>query len=248
MALTGPPSEAAVPRASRRLAVFTRAPLPGKAKTRLVPRLSPEGAAALQRAMTEDLLERLGRGVGDPPGGPAGGYTLEVRCDGDPAAGNLDIPEGWVATPQGPGDLGRRLQRTVRAAAHDGIHRLVIIGADAPLLPTRLVDTALSALADVDAVVAPAEDGGYVLIGVAPRRIPGDTLDRLFSGIPWGTGGVLTATRAAAAAAGLRLGELPGHWDVDRARDLSRLAAAIRSMDPAARPSRTAAVLGAAGF
>lgn len=244
------PLERTVADGHRRLTVFTRTPTPGKAKTRLVPALPAAGAAALQRAMTEDLLERFGRhfGAGAPTGPPAGGCGLEVRCDGVPTTGTLDIPAGWAVTPQGSGDLGERLRRTARAAARARIDRLVVVGSDAPLLPTPLPEAAFSVLADRDVALAPAEDGGYVLIGLAPQRIPEAALDRLFSGIPWGTDAVLTATRRAVDAAGLHFGELPGHWDVDRPEDLPRLAAAVRALDPAARPSRTAALLNAAGF
>jgi len=124
----------------------------------------------------------------------------------------------------------------------------VVIGADAPLLPLPLVEAAFSGLADRDALLAPAEDGGYVLIGLALERAPPAAVESLFAGIPWGTGAVRKATAEAARRAGLGFGELAGHWDVDRPEDLPRLAASIRTLDTAARPRRTAAVLAGAGF
>ena len=233
--------------ARRRLSVFTRVPVPGAAKTRLVPPLTPEQAAALQRAMTEDLLERLDRSLGAAtPAAPR--LSLEVRYEGQLARGGLDIPSGWAALPQGPGDLGERLRRAVRTAGEEGIRRLVIIGSDAPLLPLHLLDSAFSSLEDHDAVLAPAADGGYVLIAVAVERAPAAAVARMFSGIPWGTGAVRKATATAAVRAGLRIRELPGHWDVDRPGDLLRLAAALRVPEPAVAAGRTAAVLAAAGF
>ena len=230
--------------------MFTRVPVPGEAKTRLVPPLTPAGAAGLQRAMTEDLLERFARvfGADDPDPGRPGARSLEVRCDGDPSAGALDIPAAWTVIPQGSGDLGERLTRTARGARRDGIARLVIIGSDVPLLPLPLVEAAFVELAAQGAVLAPAEDGGYVLIGIAPQRIPDNALDRLFSGIPWGTGAVREATLASAKKAGLLVGELPSYWDVDRPEDLSRLRAEIDALGPAERPRRTAAVLAATGY
>lgn len=224
--------------------------MPGEAKTRLVPPLTPAGAAGLQRAMTEDLLERFARvfGADDPDPGRPGARSLEVRCDGDPSAGALDIPAAWTVIPQGSGDLGERLTRTARGARRDGIARLVIIGSDVPLLPLPLVEAAFVELAAQEAVLAPAEDGGYVLIGIAPQRIPDNALDRLFSGIPWGTGAVREATLASANKAGLLVGELPSYWDVDRPEDLSRLRAEIDALGPAERPRRTAAVLAATGY
>ena len=227
--------------------MFTRIPVAGAAKTRLVPPLTPEQAAALQRAMTEDLLERLDRALGAAAPG-ASRLSLEVRYEGRLSRGTLDIPAGWAVAPQGPGDLGERLRHAVRDARRDNIARLVIIGADAPLLPVPLVEAAFSVLADGDVVLGPAEDGGYVLIGVALARLTGIARKRLFSGIPWGTGGVREATRAAADRAGLRLEELPHHWDVDRPGDLPRLASEIGALDGAQRPHRTVAVLTAAGL
>ena len=231
----------------RRLSVFTRVPVPGAAKTRLVPPLTANQAAALQRAMTEDLLDRLDRTLGAvSPGAPS--LSLEVRYDGQFSPRALEVPKGWAITSQGPGDLGERLARAGREARRDGIGRLVIIGSDAPLLPLPLVEAAFSGLADRDALLAPAEDGGYVLIGLALGRAPPAPVESLFAGIPWGTGAVREATAAAAADAGLRFGELTGHWDVDRPEDLPRLAASIRAQNAGARPHRTAGVLTAAGF
>ena len=229
----------------RRLSVFTRVPVPGATKTRLTPPLTPEQAAALQRAMTEDLLERFARECSADDRDPeqAADLSLEVRCDGDPSRGALDIPAAWTVSSQGAGDLGERLARAARDARRDGVDRLVIIGSDAPLLPTALVEAAFSELASREAVLAPAEDGGYVLIAVAVERAPEIAVERLFSGIPWGTGAVRQATADAAGRAGLRFGELPSHWDVDRPEDLPRLAAAIRALDRSARPRRTAALV-----
>lgn len=233
--------------AHRRLSVFTRVPEPGKAKTRLIPPLTADQAAALQRGMTEDLLERLDRtfGAAAPEAPP---LSRELRYDGAFSSGALEVPKGWAVTSQGAGHLGERLARAARGARREGIGRLVVIGADAPLLPLPLVVAAFSGLADRDALLAPAEDGGYVLIGLALERAPPAAVESLFAGIPWGTGAVRKATAEAARRAGLGFGELAGHWDVDRPEDLPRLAASIRTLDTAARPRRTAAVLAGAGF
>ena len=246
-AVTDAPHIPVGPRSPHRLSVFTRIPQPGQAKTRLIPPLSADQAAALQRAMTEDLLERLDRTFGAavsevPP------LSVEIRYDGRLASGALEVPRRWAVTSQGPGDLGERLARAAREARRDGIGRLVIIGSDAPLLPLPLVEAAFSGLADRDALLAPAEDGGYVLIGLALERAPPAAVESLFAGIPWGTEAVRKATSEAARRSGLGFGELAGHWDVDRPEDLPRLAASIRTLDTAARPRRTAAVLAGAGF
>jgi len=230
----------------RRLSVFTRVPVPGSAKTRLVPPLSAAQAAALQQAMTGDLLERLDRTLGAAV--PAARrLSREVRCDGPPAPGALDIPSGWIVSQQGSGDLGERLARAAGDAREDGVGHLLITGADAPLLPLALVETAFSRLADRDVLVAPADDGGYVLIALALARAPQAAVEALFTGIPWGTGAVCRTTAEAADRAGLRFGELAGHWDVDRPEDLTRLATEIDALPGRERPRRTAALLTAAG-
>ena len=110
------------------------------------------------------------------------------------------------------------------------------------------MEAAFSGLADRDALLAPAEDGGYVLIGVALERAPAAAVESLFADIPWGTGAVREATAAAADGVGLRFGELAGHWDVDRPEDLPRLRGAIEALGTAERPRRTAAALAVGGF
>ena len=227
--------------------MFTRVPVPGATKTRLVPPLSAAQAAALQQAMTGDLLERLEHALGAtateiPP------LSLEVRYDGKLSSEALEIPNGWTVTTQGSGNLGERLARVAGDAREDGVGRLVITGADAPLLPLALVESAFSRLTDRDVLIAPAEDGGYVLIALALARAPRAAVEALFTGIPWGTGAVCRTTVEAADRAGLRFGELAGHWDVDRPEDLPRLAAEIDALPGRERPRRTAALLTAAGF
>lgn len=221
-----------------RLSLFARVPAAGRTKTRLVPPLSPEGAAVLQRAMTGDLLERLSEGLRP-------GTARELRHDGARAPDAFEIPPGWTVSPQGPGNLGAKLERTVREAAADEVARLVIAGSDSPLLPLPLVENAFAALADSDAVVVPAEDGGFVLIGVAARRLAAETAARLFRGVPWGTERVLRGTRENAVAAGIGLAVLREHWDVDRPEDLDRLRREVSSLAARDRPRRVAAFLDA---
>lgn len=188
--------------------------------------------------MTEDLLERLSAGrIGEPP------PSLELRCDRAPPSGSLEVPRRWTTTLQGAGDLGVRLERAARSSAGNGVARLAIVGSDAPLLPLPTIETAFEALEAHDAAIAPAADGGYVLLALAVRRVPPPSLRRLFAGIPWGTGRVLHATRAAARAAGISLAELPPHWDVDRPADLTRLRREIAALPGPPLLRRTADIL-----
>ncbi len=227
-------------------------------KTRLVPPLTPAQAAALSFAMADALLGRLSRwsrtgsALGDGDGPPV---ELELRCSGerpareaDERSGDADgprlvVPDGWNPAPQGDGDLGARLSRAAGAAAAAGVERLVVVGADSPLLPLSAVEGAFAALAEREAVIAPAEDGGFVLLGLAVGRLPRPAASSLFRAVPWGSDGVLAAVSRNAAAAGVDLFRTPGSWDVDRPEDLARLRRELASLPPASRPGYLTAVL-----
>jgi len=112
-------------------------------------------------------------------------------------------------------DLGERMRRAVDAALASG-EAIVVIGSDCPALAVADLRDAAEALRTHDAVIAPAEDGGYVLIGLS-ASVPG-----LFDGIAWGGSAVMAATRARLADA--RWKELATRWDVDRPEDYARLA------------------------
>ncbi len=199
----------------RRISVFGRFPNPGEVKTRLVPFLGAEGAAGLQRAMLEDLLENLDRS--------AAGAEREIRMTGKPSQPPLVLPKGWRSRPQGAGNLGDRISRAVMEAAREGHQRLVILGSDAPLLPDHLLEEAFAQLETGDAVLAPAEDGGYVLIGFACGRAAPARIRQALEGVSWSSPATLEETRAALTTAGLGHRLLGGFWDVDRPEDVLRL-------------------------
>jgi len=195
------------------IAVLARAPVPGVAKTRLWPVLGEVGAARLQRRLTLQSL-RVARdaaigGVtlwGAPDGRHRFFRALQRRC-------HLTIRA------QVDGDLGARMAAVF--AAHRG--PLLLVGSDCPVLSTADLAAAASVLRQsgvdaVDAVFIPAEDGGYVLVGL--RR----PLPRLFEDIDWGSERVMTQTRTRLHELGLSWRELPTLWDIDRPQDLDRLA------------------------
>ena len=227
-------------------------------KTRLVPPLTPEQAAALAFAMADALLGRLSRwarsaGAFGDRGGPP--VELELRYSGERPAREADeasadgrgprlvIPGGWTPAPQGGGYLGARLFRAAEAAAAAGVERLVVVGADSPLLPLPVVEGAFAALTEHDAAIAPAEDGGFVGLGLAVGRLPAPAIPALFRAVPWGSDGVLAAILRNAAAAGLNLLRAPGSWDVDRPEDLARLRGELTALPAASRPRGLTAVL-----
>ena len=193
---------------SCRILVFAKAPEPGRVKTRLVPALGVEGAAQLQRQLIERTLDTaLAADLGE----------VELWCAPDPDesffAACANRP-GLSMRAQGDGDLGVRMLRALAAGAPG-----LLIGSDCPAFtPAYLRDAAIALGGGSDAVFGPAEDGGYVLIGVA-RSPPA----QLFEDIAWGTSSVMQQTRARLAQLGWRWRELATLWDVDRPEDLPRL-------------------------
>jgi rSAM/selenodomain-associated transferase 1 len=183
-----------------RIVLFTRYPEPGRAKTRLIPALGPEGAADLHRRLTERTLAQV----------RATGLAYEVRTTGRPPAEFAR----WLGTSkvadQGDGDLGARLERAAAPLP------TVFIGADAPDLTAQHLRDAAAALTGHDAAVGPACDGGYWLLGLA-RRIEG-----LFDDMPWGTDQVLPMTLARLQGDGVAPFMLPTLADLDRPEDLGR--------------------------
>jgi len=196
--------------------VFARAPEPGKVKTRLVPALGEAGAAALHRRLVAHSLTAAREAAVGP---------VELWCA--PDARNSFFEEcgrrfSVELHPQGAGDLGARMQRafdTVLARPS----KAILIGSDIPALTARYLREAARLLEKSDAVIGPAEDGGYVLIGLS-RCDPA-----LFREIPWGGPAVMKETRLRVAALGWRSSELRTLWDVDRPEDLDRLAPEMRT-------------------
>ena len=197
-------------KSKERVILFTRYPIPGKTKTRLIPALGPEGSCDLHRHLVHHLLRML------KPYTASSQVSLEIRFEG----GTCSLMEQWLGVglsyvPQGEGDLGLRLERAFDEAFNQGDERVVLIGSDCPALTGRQLDEALDGLNEKDLVLGPAQDGGYYLIGLR-QPAPG-----LFQDRPWGTDQVLTETRQAAERQGLKILFLQSLSDVDRPEDLS---------------------------
>ncbi|MDY6803020.1 MAG: TIGR04282 family arsenosugar biosynthesis glycosyltransferase [Cyanobacteriota bacterium] len=194
------------------LIIFTRYPEPGKTKTRLIPALGAEGAANLQRKLTEETVAKARELSSVFP------VSVEVRF----AGGNLSLMESWLGSnlqyrEQDSGDLGDRMAGAFQTAFNSGIQRGIIIGIDCPGLNGEILRQALEKLEQNDLVLGPAEDGGYYLIGLR-RLIP-----ELFRGINWGTAEVREKTVAIAQNLHLAIDYLPLLPDIDRPEDLSLL-------------------------
>lgn len=191
--------------------VFARAPVPGMAKTRLIPLLGAEGAAMLHQRL---VLHTLATAATVAPG------RIELWCapdDSHPFLRTAALHHYASLHVQQGADLGARMAHAFAQALQQRRHA-VIIGTDCPALGVAHLQDAAAALdAGHDAVFAPAEDGGYTLVGLA-RKAP-----QLFAGIAWGGSAVMADTRMRLGDSGLRWQELETMWDVDRPDDYRRL-------------------------
>jgi hypothetical protein len=204
----------AAPRPSRTaVLVFAKAPEPGRVKTRLVPALGEGPAAVLAARLARRTVAEVTRA----------GLTSVTLCatpdTRHPFFELLQRHHGITLAEQGGGDLGARMHRAL-AAALCGHDAAILVGTDIPGLSAADLVRAAACLEDgADAVLGPAEDGGYWLIGL--RRSHAD----LFEDMPWGGGAVLAETLRRMGELGLRAACVAERWDVDRPDDLERLAA-----------------------
>ena len=202
--------------------VFAKAPIPGEVKTRLIPALGAAGAAALHERLVDRTLATAAAAAVGP---------VELCCAPDashPVLAALAAAHGAILTEQGPGDLGDRMHAAFRRALA-GAPAAIAIGCDCPALAPRHLREAALALDDgYDATLAPAEDGGYVLIGLTHAAAT------LFDRVRWGEPSVMAQTRERLAALGWRWRELETLWDVDRPEDYERLLASglLRRAEP----------------
>jgi rSAM/selenodomain-associated transferase 1 len=196
-----------------RLLIFTRYPVAGKTKTRLIPALGAAGAARLQRRLTEKLL--------------AEARLLEARLGASTVlyhvGGSGQEMRGWLGrvscVEQAAGDLGRKMRSAFAETFAAGTGRAVLVGTDIPQLDAGILGRAFAALEAEDAVIGPSRDGGYYLIGLTAGAAP-HLLGPLFDDMTWSTGEIYAVTMARLAATGRSVFVLPTLADIDRPEDL----------------------------
>jgi hypothetical protein len=208
------------------LLVMARQPVAGSTKTRLIPRLGPQGAADLYECFLLDALD-MARTIDDvvalvaisPPG--ASEYFAGIAPDLAQVA--------QIGT-----SLDQRLDHVLTRCLDDGFAQVVAVNSDSPTLPAAHVSDAFDRLRDqsVDVVIGPADDGGYYLIGWK-RSHP-----RLVRGVVMSTPDVLSDTMDRAEQSGLRISLLPPWYDVDDPADLDRLEADLVTERSTGRHSR----------
>jgi rSAM/selenodomain-associated transferase 1 len=195
------------------LLIFCKAPIAGQVKTRLQPELSAEQAAAAHRRLSRFTLDRAFQHALCP---------VRLYCAPDslhPFFSECAAEYPLTLANQGSGHLGEKMHQAFVEALAD-YPNAVLIGCDCPSLTLADLRLAFSYLqAGKPAVIAPAEDGGYVLIGLnAPQPA-------LFENIVWGGEQVLQDTLQRAAEAGIEVEQLDRQWDVDTAADWQRFLA-----------------------
>jgi rSAM/selenodomain-associated transferase 1 len=188
------------------LCVFARRPERGKVKTRLAAEVGDDAALEAYR---QCLRAVSGLCAAVAPQGKGRGLLIFGTPDGCSVDLAAYFPRWSAFLDQGDGDLGARMARAFSRMAP-----AVLIGTDSPDLPPENVERAFKDLETHDLVLGPAEDGGYVLIGM---RNP---LPQLFTDIPWSTAEVTKTTLDRAK--GLKVSLLPPWYDIDTRADLER--------------------------
>lgn len=194
----------------RRLILFARFPVAGKVKTRLIPALGAEGAAALHRRLVLRTL-RTAYALCQSQN-----VELEIRFAGD-GANEMQhwLGDGWLCRPQCEGDLGQRMAGAFTDSFREGSPATVIIGSDCPSLTPEIMAAAFESLKTNTVVFGPATDGGYYLIGLTKL------VSELFHGVAWGTETVLAQSLQILERIGNKPALLQPLDDLDRPEDVA---------------------------
>src|SRR6476646_8337200 len=219
------------------LAVMTKAPQAGRVKTRLVPPLTPEEAAELNKCFLRDTVAAISsvcsrRSVGDASkmqfehAGASHSEAATAACGiavytpvGAESAYTDILPAAFSLLPQRGEKFGERLYFAVEDLFKCGFKSVCLIDSDSPTVPAQHFAEAVELLSTSQnrVVLGPSDDGGYYLIGVKkPHR-------HLFEQIDWSTDRVLTQTIQRATEIGLEIKLLPTGYDVDDGATLRRL-------------------------
>jgi rSAM/selenodomain-associated transferase 1 len=221
------------------IGVMAKAPQAGRSKTRLCPPLTADQAAAMSAAFLRDTTENLVAASRHAPiapyaaYAPAGTETLLRSCLAEGTA--LLLADGSAPMPEGVAGFGRCLLHAIQGMLAAGHGAACVLSSDSPTIPTAVLVQAADLLgAPGDrAVLGPADDGGYYLLGLkAPHAA-------MFRDIAWSTETVADATRARAREIGLELIELEPWYDVDDAASLGVL---LRETAGYAAPETRAAI------
>lgn len=202
------------------LIIFMKAPRLGTVKTRLQPQLTPEQSLALYRAMAEDLVAKF-----------QGAVEFDLQIHYWPPDGREEM-EQWlgdnlVFIAQEEGDLGRKMHRAFTRAFQQGYRKAVIIGSDLPTLEQPHIQKAFRQLETYNAVLGPADDGGYYLVALKSLH------RELFADVSWSAEQVLPQTLENARRANLRIAQLKPEADLDTFPDVRKFWEQLCQPEPA---------------
>lgn len=199
----------------RCILLFVKSPGHGAVKSRLAEDIGKEAARLLYGNFVLDMLDTLA------------GITAEGRCDlkvcFDPPGAATDV-RGWLGDayhymPQRGQDLGERMKNAFIETFAEGYRRVLLMGSDVPDLAGEIIAEALSRLEQEGAVIGPAHDGGYYLIGFQSSAF----VPEVFAGIPWGEAGVFQKTMESFRSEDRDVSVLPIWRDIDTLTDLKDL-------------------------
>jgi len=197
------------------VALFVRAPIPGRVKTRLAAGMGNENACLLYRAMADDVVRAVQNS----------GLPLHLFHDGSDAEAQALLPTAWRAAArqmiaQQGNDIGERMATAFTHCFARNIGQVIVAGSDVPDLSAAVFTAAAQALRTHDVVLAPTVDGGYGLIGVQQARYHSE----LFHNMAWSTDQVTPATLVAIKQLGLTVCLLETLRDLDTLDDVRRYA------------------------
>jgi rSAM/selenodomain-associated transferase 1 len=193
-----------------KLIIFTRYPVPGITKTRLIKDIGPENGADVHRKLTENIFNQIRKLQAGK------GFSCEVCYTG----GMKKEMEAWLGndltyTEQVQGDLGVKMYSSITGALDAGSRKVVLIGTDIPAPITGYIEQAFCELDKTDICLGPVTDGGYWLVGMKRAS-------DIFNGVRWGTETVLSQTLELIKHQGLSFYLLPEINDIDTVDDLVR--------------------------
>jgi len=196
---------------------MSKFPIPGKVKTRLISVLGEEGACALHKEMVEHIFSRVNEFA----------KGRDVRSCLHIAGAGLEEAIDWLGEGdfylQAEGDLGYKMKVAAEKSFKLGASKVLIVGTDCPALTSGVFGDAITGLDDHDLVMAPAYDGGYVLIGLSGMH------GVLFENIEWGTSKVLEQSLSQAKINQLKFCLLDTMSDVDIEEDLEQAYIELRN-------------------
>jgi rSAM/selenodomain-associated transferase 1 len=210
-----PSSGRQVPAGLCALGVMTKAPRPGRVKTRLSPPLSPEEAAALNTCFLRDTTRAIQSTAAE---GDARGIAVYTPVGEESAYADI-LPPEFVLVPQRGDAFGERLLLATGDVLDLGFEAVCLIDSDSPTVPQHAYADAVRLLLQAGdrIVLGPVDDGGYYLIGLkAAHR-------HVFEDIDWSTERVFSQTIERATEIGLAVELLPTWYDVDDRTTLQRL-------------------------